>query len=75
MRGQEKRALPGCSKLVAPLQAGNPVHNTVKERRLQDDGDLQVEILEGLLEAIEGALRQRDVVVGELQRVQPGRPL
>ena len=64
---------------MAPLQAGNPVHNTVKERRLQeedeDGGDLQVEILEGLLEAIEGALRQRDVVVRELQRVQPGCPL
>ena len=31
VRGQEKQALPGCSKLVAPLQAGNPEHNTVKE--------------------------------------------
>ena len=72
------RALPGCSKLVAPLQAGNPEHNNVKKRRLQEveeyDGDLQVEILEGLLESIEGALRQGDVVVRELERVQPGRP-
>ena len=63
---------------MAPSQAGNPVHNNVKERRLQEeeeyDGDLQVEILEGLLEAIEGPLRQGDVVVRKLERVQPGRP-
>ena len=75
VRGQEKRALPGCSKLAAPLQAGNPEHNDVKEgKEVEDDGDLQVEILEGLLEAIEGALRQGDVVVRKLERVQPGRP-
>ena len=65
---------------MALLQAGNPVNRRSerggndKESNDEHVGDLQVEVLEGLLEPIEGALRQGDVVVRKLERVQPGRP-
>ena len=36
-RGQERRVLPGCSKLVAPWQAGNPGHWELKERKSEDE--------------------------------------
>ena len=47
-----------------------------KQKESEDEHvrDLQVEILEGLFEAIEGPLCQGDVVVRELERVQPGWP-
>ena len=34
---------------------------------------LQVQVLQGLLEAVEGALRQREVVVRQLEGLQPQR--
>ena len=45
----------------------------------QSDGDrlqvaaLQVEVLEGLLQPVEGALRQGQVVVGQLEGLEPQR--